>query len=139
MFLVDRRKQEIAAKRAKLEELRKAREARSALSSAVNTRPASTIENERPSSSRAQLDDLVSSLLGAHTSGGPAAPGTHTEGSKDSVESLPRLSKTSDSQNDIRTSGEVDHSSEHGALQSGATNEVLRGKQTGSTHVSDET
>lgn len=72
---MERRKAEIAAKRAKLEELKKAREARtSALSSAAPSRPSSTLgtDTERTvtPSSRAQLDDLVSSLLGGGSEAG---------------------------------------------------------------------
>lgn len=78
---MERRKAEIAAKRAKLEELKKAREARtSALSSAAPSRPSSTLgvdpERTVTPSSRAQLDDLVSSLLGGGSDVGGSAVGS---------------------------------------------------------------
>jgi dynein intermediate chain len=65
---MERRKAELAAKRAKLDELRKAREQREArtasgsLASSVSHTPARSLSTA--TEGRAGLDDLVSSLLG---------------------------------------------------------------------------
>lgn len=72
---MDRRKQELDAKRAKLAELKRAREERrTALSqhASETTSRAETPISDRPSS-RAQLDDFITSILSPGGTSGPSS------------------------------------------------------------------